>query len=233
MLRDGLAAAAIIAAGAVALLAMDRLLARAITRIAGRRIAAALHVAAPARIRLTGTLVAPQLASGKYRRIDLELPGLRAGSLMLAEARAVLTDVRAPLARTIAGGEVVVGQATASATIPFAALSERLPAGVAFRAKGADLRISGVLGLMPVRGTVAISAEARRIVLTPKAAGVPSLIGFAVDLRAMPPEMTITSVVVAADGLEFRVHGAGIRLRGRGPQPSGRRREPHSAGRGR
>jgi hypothetical protein len=232
VLRDGLAAA-IVAAAAATLFAMDRLLAFAVTLVAGRRIGAALQATAPARLRLTGALIAPQLVSGRYRRIGLELPDLRAGGLTLTGVTAVLADVRAPLVRTIAGGEVVIGGATAAATIPFASLSERLPAGLAFRPKGADLRISGVLGLMPVRGTVAISAEARRIVLTPKAAGVPSLVGFAVDLHAMPPGMTITSALVRAEGLEFGVHGTDIRVRSETPHAADRGREPHSAGRGR
>jgi len=211
--REVLAAAAILAVALAAMLATDRLVGRALTRIGGRRIAAAIHAAVPAKVRLTGTFVTPQVVSGCYRRVDLDLPSLRAGGLTLAGVTAVLTDVSAPLVRTISGGEIVVGQATATATIPFSWLGEKLPVGLALRRKGADLRISGVLGLMPVRGTVAISAEARRIVLTPKAAGVPSLVGFAVDLRAMPLGMTIKSVLVTADGLEFSVHGTDIRLR--------------------
>jgi len=105
---------------------------------------------------------------------------------------------------------------TATATIPFYALTERLPPGLIVQSHGSDLRISGSIWRMPVTGTLAVRAEPRQIALTPKVVGVPALVGFVIGLPAMPPQLTIRSVRISGAGLEVSVQGSGVSFAGSG-----------------
>jgi hypothetical protein len=66
--------------------------------------------------------------------------------------------------------------------------------------------------LMPVTGTLAISADRQRISVVPKVLGVPSLMAFVIGLPGLPPELTIDSVQVTDAGLEITLRGENVNL---------------------
>lgn len=194
------------AAVAAALIAADRGLAMLAARLVARRVTGAV------RVKIAGGPFVTQLIAGRYRSVDLTLAAFTGAGLDFADLTARLTEVLAPLGKLLTSGSVIAGEMTATATVPFRALAQRLPPGLSVRPHGDDLRISGSILRLPVSGTLGIKAEPRQISLTPKVAGVPSLVGFVIALPAMPPQLTIASVRVTTAGLEVSVHGRDVTL---------------------
>ena len=165
-----------------------------------------------ATVRIVGVPFLTQVAAGVYREVDVTLECFTAGGIEFRAAAVRLRQVRAPLRLLLAGRGLVAGQVSALATIPFSALTSRLPPGLVVRRQGAELRVSGSMLLMPVTGTLAISADRQRISVVPKVLGVPSLMAFVIGLPGLPPELTIDSVQVTDAGLEITLRGENVNL---------------------
>src|SRR5579875_3637495 len=219
--RVSLPGAVLLAGGVIAAaIAADRLAAR----IAGAA-AAASRAPEPPEVTIAGAFL-PQLARGVFRRIDVRAGAFRAGGLEFSGVTASLAGVRAPLpARSGAGP--VAARVTAVATIPLATLAGRLPGGLTLRAEGNTIRLAGSVLGMPVRGTLAVSAMPRALTVTPRLTGMPAIAGFVIDLAALPPGLAVSSVNVAAVGLEVRLEGREVRL---GPAGPARGAEPTRRG---
>ena len=208
------ATVAIAVAGVVAALTLaDAVTARIVRHRVARLIAAAWRTTSPPEVRVTGPFLV-QLVSGVYRKVRLTVPGFTAAGMDLTDLVASLSSVRAPISRLLAGDGVVVTELSASFAIPLAALNKRLPPGVALRWRRGELQIYSPLIAMPVAGTVAIDTDRRHISVTPRVAGVPSLVGVRVDLPTLPQEVTITSITVAQAALTVSVAGHNVRLAG-------------------
>lgn len=207
---------ALLAAGAaviVVVAAADRLLAAVAVRQVGRRIKLASHASAVPKVRFVRGPFLPQLLAGVYRDIDVTIGAFSAGGIDFSGMTARLSEVRVPLRRVLTGG-VLASQITATATIPFSVLGGRLPPGLTLRQQGDDMRVSGTVLRVPVFGTLGIRADREKISVTPKVIGVPALVGFAIGLPALPPEVKITSVRVTGGGLDLTVRGTAVRLGG-------------------
>ena len=201
-------AAAAIAAG---LIGADRAAAGIARRQVAQRIAAAWRTTATPGVRIVGPFLI-QLIGGVYRNVRLTVPAVTAAGVDFTDISASLTRVRAPIGRLLAGGGIVITELSASVAIPFTALNKRLPAGFALRRHRDELQIFSPLVAWPVDATVAIDPDLRHIAVTPRLARVPSLVGFRIDLPAMPPEVTITSIAVTDTTLLVDVAGRDVRL---------------------
>lgn len=203
----------VLAAVAASVATLDRLLAVVTVRRAARRIGASGNARSVPVVRIAGTPFLTQLISGRYRDVTVTLTAFTVGGADFSGLTARLTQVRAPLRALLAGGGLVAGQMTATATIPLSALSSRLPQGLRLRQKGGELRVSGSVLRMPVSGVLRIRvADPQRISVIPKVLGVPSLVGFVIGLPAMPPQLVIKSVRVTGDGLEVSLRGDNVTL---------------------
>jgi hypothetical protein len=159
-----------------------------------------------------GTPFLTQLATGVFREVVVSLDRFIIGGVEFRACTARLRRVRAPLRLLLAGRGLVAGQVSALTTIPFSALTSRLPPGLVVRRQGAELRVSGSMLLMPVTGTLAISADRQRISVVPKVLGVPSLMAFVIGLPGLPPELTIDSLQVTDAGVEIMLRGENVNL---------------------
>ncbi len=182
-----------------------------IRRRVARRIAVAWRTTSEPAVRIAGPFLI-QLIGGVYRQVRLTVPALTAAGMDFTDISASLTRVRAPLRRLLAGDGIVIAELSASLAIPFAALNKRLPAGFALRRYRRQLQIYSPLVALPVDATVAIDADLRHISVTPRLAGMPSLVGFRIDLPAMPRDVTITSITVTDATLLVNVAGSDVRL---------------------
>jgi hypothetical protein len=205
-------AAVLVAAAAGA----DRLVAFLAVRRVSRIIAAAFSAASPALVSIGGRLFLPQLLSGVYREAEVTLTAFSAGGVEFSGINARLTGVRAPLRHLVRGGAVVADHVTATATLPLSALRSRLPPGLTLRRQGDSLAVVAALPT-PVSGVLSITADARHIVITPRVLGIPSLVGFAIALASMPPELAIDGVVVNDVGLEVSMRGQNVAFAGKRP----------------
>lgn len=196
---------------AAALVGADRLTATVARRRVAGLIAAAWRTVRGPDVRIAGSFLI-QLIVGSYRRVGLTVPAFTAGGMEFAGLEAELTAVRAPVRDLLAGRGLVIGEVAATVAISFAALSSRLPPGFAFRRHGHELRIHGWALAVPVWGTVEISADLRRISISPRIAGIPSLVGFRIELPAMPHEVTITAIRVAQEALTVTLIGRDVRI---------------------
>ena len=208
MLSTVVIAAAAIAAG---LTGADRTAARIARRRVAQRLAAAWHTTAAPDVRVGGPFLI-QLICGVYRNVRLTVPAVTAAGVDFTDISASLRRVRAPIGRLLAGSGIVITELSASFAIPFTALNRRLPGGFALRRHRDELQIFSPLVAWPVDATVAIDPDLRHIAVTPRLARVPSLVGFRIDLPAMPPEVTITSITVTDTTLLVDVAGRDVRL---------------------
>jgi hypothetical protein len=197
---------------AIALAGADRLLAVLVGRTAGRRLAAALGGGSGAAVRITSAPFLTQLAAGVYRNIEVSAAVFTAGGIEFRGLSARLSQVHAPMRRLLARRGLVAGKVTAIMTIPLSLIADRLPRGLELRRNGADLAISGWAMLVPVSGTLAVTADGQRISVVPRMLGVPSLVGFAVALPGLPRELCITDIRVSDGGLEVTVSGDNVNL---------------------
>ena len=183
--------------------------------IARRRVAAligtAWRAAAAPDVRIGGPFLI-QFIRGRYREVRLSVTAFTAGGMEFSGLDAWLGKVRAPVRGLLAGHGLVAGDIRATVAIPFSALSERLPPGFALRRHGHRLAVHGWALAVPVSGTVEISADLRWISVSPRVAGIPSLVGFRIELPAMPQAVDITSVSVADAGLTVTMAGRDVRL---------------------
>jgi hypothetical protein len=200
-------AAVLVAAAAGA----DRLVAFLAVRRVSRIIGTAFSAASPALVSIGGGLFLPQMLSGVYRRAEVTLTAFSAGGVEFSGINARLTGVRAPLRHLVRGGTVVADHVTATVALPLSALRSRLPPGLTLRRQGDGLAVVAALPT-PVSGVLAITADARHIVITPRVLGIPSLVGFAIALASMPPELAIDDVVVTDAGLEVSICGQNVAL---------------------
>ncbi|HWF82819.1 MAG TPA: DUF2993 domain-containing protein [Streptosporangiaceae bacterium] len=196
---------------AAALAGVDRLAAWIARRRVAGLIGVALRVAAAPDVRIGGPFLV-QFIGGRYRQVRLSLLAFTAGGVEFGRLDASLAKVRAPLRGLVAGHGVVVGDVMATVAIPFATLVKRLPPGFTLRRHGTELVIHGSALAVPVTGTVEISADLRQISVNPRVAGIPSLVGFRIELPAMPQAVEITSISVADTALTVTVAGRDVRL---------------------
>jgi LmeA-like phospholipid-binding len=197
---------------AVAMAGVDRLLAAVVSRGVGRRLAAVLGSASGAAVRITSVPFLTQLVAGVYREVEVTAAAFTAGGIEFRGLSARLSQVHAPVRRLPARHGLVAGQVTAIMTIPLSVLAERLPRGLELRRRGADLAVSGRALLTPVSGTLAVTADGQRISVVPRVLGVPSLVGFVIALRGLPPELCIAALQVTDSGLEVTVSGDNVNL---------------------
>lgn len=181
--------------------------------IARRRVAeligAAWRAVAAPHVRISGPFLI-QFVAGRYRQVRLSVPAFTAGGVRFGGLDASLSKVRAPVRGLLAGRGLVVGDVMATVAIPFSALSDRLPPGLSLRRHGRELAIHGWALAVPVTGTVEISADMRRISVNPRVAGIPSLVGFRIELPAMPQAVEITSISVADTALTVIMSGRDV-----------------------
>lgn len=196
---------------AVALVGADRVVAAVARRRVAGLIAVAWRTAREPAVRIGGSFLI-QLMTGSYRRVGLTVPSFTAGGMEFAGLEAELTGVRAPVRDLRAGRGLVVSEVAATVAIPFAALSSRLPPGFAFRKHGHELGIHGWALAVPVSGKVEISSDLRHISVSPRIAGIPSFVGFRLELPAMPHEVTITAISVTEEALTVALAGRDVRI---------------------
>lgn len=206
MLRTVLTVVAVVV---VALVGADRMGARIARRRVAGLIGAAWRAAAAPDVRIDGPFLV-QFIRGRYRRVRLSVPDFIVGGMEFGGLDASLTEVRAPLRGLFAGHGLVAGDVSATVAIPFSALSKRLPPGFALRRHGHELAVQGWALAVPVTGTLEISADRRRISVNPRVAGIPSLVGFRIELPAMPPAVEITSISVADTALTVTMAGRDV-----------------------
>ena len=198
---------------ALALAGADRLAARTVTRRVARRVQAAAAAREPAHVHIAGVPFVTQAVRGRYRHVDVALAAFGINGVEFSSLVATLSGVRAPLRALLAGDGLVVGQVSATVTIPLTVLRQRLPRGLTVAAHRGDLRISGTLMYLPVYGRLAVTAERHRLYFTPLGlGGFPALVGFGLVVPGLPDRLAIETVQVTAAGLVVRLSGADVHL---------------------
>lgn len=200
-------------------------------------------------MRISGPFL-PQFIVGRFRQVRVWVPAFTAAGIEFDGLDATLTDVRTPVRAWSADrrpqhgsglrlghglrlgrgprlgpgpgpGRVVAGELTATASIPFAVLADRLPPGFTLRRHeherhGQELRIHGWALAVPVTGTVEISADLSSISVNPRLAGIPSLVGFRIELPGLPPGVAITSIGLAETSITVSLAGRDVQFAGAG-----------------
>ncbi len=211
----------------VLLVTADRVATAVAERKISDRLASAYGLPAKPGVGIAGFPFLTQVLSGSYHTVSIDVPSVMAGGVRVTGLYARFTGVRASLAQVLGRSpEPVTAQAaTATGTVPLAALRTGLPHGVTLRQHGRWLDVAGTthyLGVaVPYSATVQPSASAAGITLTPRqiqvgrAAHVPArtLAGrlrFTVPLGALPLHLRISAVRVGRAGLHISATGRDV-----------------------
>ena len=193
------------------------------------RLASAYGLPAKPGVGIAGFPFLTQVLSGSYHTVHIDVPSVLAGGVRVTQLDTRFTGVRASLAQVLGRSpEPVTAQAaTATGTVPPAALRRGLPPGVTLRQQGHALNVAGTthyLGVaVPYSASVQPSASSAGITLTPRqvqvghAAHLPArtLAGrlrFTIPLGALPLHLRISSVRVGPAGLDISATGRDVQF---------------------
>jgi hypothetical protein len=168
-----------------------------------------------------------QVVSGHYDEIDVSTGQLTTQGVTVDDLVAKLTGVRAPMSDLLGHGSssIAAAQVSGTATVPFASVRSRLPAGVQLSQDGSALRLSGkvsYLGLsVPVTADALLSPSGAGIAVTPTriqvangGSALSSLISgqfrFVVPVTGLPLHLAIKSVSVVPGGVRVGVAATNV-----------------------
>jgi hypothetical protein len=203
----------------IVLVAADRISAYAAQRKISGRVASAYRLSPPPSVTIRGFPFLTQVVAGRYRQVDIAVTSVTAGGVEMRDLRARFTGVHAPLVRLIGNGPASVSAdgATATALIPFASVSRRLPLGITLGADGGALKLSGKIGYqgfqVPVSAAVSLHVTATSIEVLPRNVTVGgtlpvppgplgSRLAIALPVHDLPMHLEVTGVRVTDGGFE-------------------------------
>lgn len=178
----------------------------------------AYHLPSKPSVSVRGFPFLTQVVSRHYDEIDVSTGQLTTQGVTVNNLVAKLTGVRAPMSDLMGHGSATISAARVSgtATVPFASVRRRLPAGVRLSQDGNALRLSGkvsYLGLsLPVTADALLSPSGSGIAVTPTriqvahdGGALSSLISgqfhFVVPITGLPLHLSIKSVHVVPGGV--------------------------------
>lgn len=209
---------------------VDRVAVAAAQREIARQVAAQAALSSPPTVKIHGFPFLTQAVSGHYDEIDIAMGQVSRDGVTVDDVTADLRDIQAPLAELLGPGAKTIdaGSATATAVVPFATISRRVPSGLVVRDRGGDLLLTGyttVAGFrVPVQALVTLDVTRAGIVATPRqiqAAGADlpvsvarQRLAFVVPVHQLPMGLRITRVHVVPDGLQVTASGTNVALTG-------------------
>jgi hypothetical protein len=178
----------------------------------------AYHLPSKPSVSVHGFPFLTQVISGHYDEIDMSTRQLTTQGVTVDNLTAKLTGVRAPLSDLTGHGAATISaaQVSGTATVPFASVRRRLPAGVQLSQDGSALRLSGkvsYLGLsLPVTADAVLSPSGSGVAVTPTriqvahdGGALSSLISgqfhFVVPITGLPLRLSVKSVHVVPGGV--------------------------------
>jgi LmeA-like phospholipid-binding len=217
----------------VVLVAADRISAYVAQRKVASRVAGTYSLPDPPTVTIQGFPFLTQVVAGHYSQVDVALSAVTAGGVEMRDLRARFTGVRAPLARLLGNGPGTVSadDAAATALIPFASVSRRLPLGITLSPDGGAVKLSGKIGYLgfevPVSAAVSLHVTATAIEISPRnvtvggTVPVPpgplgSRLAIALPVHDLPMHLKVTSVRVTDGGFEVSASARGVEFENNG-----------------
>ncbi|HEV2374282.1 MAG TPA: DUF2993 domain-containing protein [Streptosporangiaceae bacterium] len=189
------------------------------------RVATAYNLPSKPAVGIAGFPFLTQVVAGDYQEIDISTPQVQANGVTLHNLAAHFMGVHASLSQLLGQGQasVMADQATGSATVPFAAISQRLPRGVHIKPSGSDLQVTAAARLQGVRrscqATTALDVAGSGLMLTLvnlECAGVHLPVSvlpqssFNIPLSALPLHLHLASVHITPGGLQIGVSARNV-----------------------
>lgn len=220
---------------------LDRVAVRVVAAQIATRAQQTEHLPTRPAVSIGGTLFLPQVATGRYRDVNVEIRGLRQADVRIDRVRTHLDGVRIPLS-TIVRGQVTripVDQLDADVELTFADMNAYLASqGSALRISKADagsgsgsaILVQGTVSILgsdyPVSGTADIGVLPAAVTFQPRelsegvAAVVPpalrqlalSLLTVRVPVDGLPFNLQLRSATVAPDRMRFSAAGHDVVL---------------------
>ena len=217
----------------ILLIAADRISAYVAQRKVASRLASAYSLSSPPSVTIQGFPFLTQVMAGRYTQVDVALSSVMAGDVEMRDLRARFTGVHAPLVRLLGNGTGTVSadDATATALIPFASVSRRLPLGITLAADGGALKLSGKIGYqgfqVPVSAAVSLHVTATSIEVSPRNVTVGgtlpvppgplgSRLALVLPVHDLPMHLKVTSVRITNGGFEVSASARDVEFENNG-----------------
>lgn len=186
-------------------------------------------------VSIGGPLFLPQVLSGNYRDLDIDIRGSVEDGLRIDRVRSHLDGVRIPLSDIINGDvtKIPVDHLDADVELTFTDLNAYLAAQgstLTLSPVGPDIRVSGTIDILgtsyPVDGTAVIDVEPAAVTYLPKelADGLTSilppdwhdearaLLTIRIPVEGLPFNLELTSATVLPDRMRFSAAGQNVIL---------------------
>lgn len=169
-----------------------------------------------------------EVASGQYQQVDVSVGSLMSNNVPVQNLDAQFTSVHAPLRQVLGSGSgtITAGQATGTATVPYSAVNEHLPAGVTVSADGSDLKMSGTTSYLghqvPFSATASVGVAGDRVTISPHdltidgqgriPASVVGPLTVALPVSGLPMHLSLNSVQPTPSGLRVSVAAQNVQF---------------------
>lgn len=196
--------------------------------VSEQRTQAAAALASRPEVQVRGLLFLPQLVSGRYRRVEVNIDEVASRGVRLSEVHADLLDVRVPF-RDLIGGtvdRVLVGRSTGQALVRYEDLNRYLEQnGQPFTiSAGTDggAHVKGAVMVagqqVPVGGDVTLAVQDGAVQVSPRPSadtGDPSAgrpLTFTLPLADLPYGQRLSGITAGPDGVQLQVAGTDVVL---------------------
>lgn len=169
-----------------------------------------------------------EVASGQYQQVNVSVGSLMSNNVPVQNLDAQFTSVHAPLRQVLGSGSetITADQAAGTATVPYSAVNEHLPAGITVSADGSDLKMSGTTSYLgrqvPFSATASVGVAGEKITISPHdltidgQAGIPaSVVGpltVALPVSDLPMHLSLSSVQPTRSGLQVSVSAQNVQF---------------------
>src|SRR5919109_1832619 len=129
----------------VLLVAADRITLVVAEHQVSSKLATTYNLQQPPGVSIHGFPFLTEVAAGQYQQVDVSVGSLESNNVPVQNFDAQFTSVHAPLQQMLGSGSstITADQATGTATVPYSAVNQHLPAGVTVGADGSNLKMSG------------------------------------------------------------------------------------------
>lgn len=209
--------------------AADRVLVSAAEEVVARRAQVAADLNQEPKADIHGFPFLTQAVRGVYGQVDVSLPVVERDDLRVKNLVVHLHDVHAPLGPMLSrdsSATVRAESATASAVIPYEALSSHLPDGIRAHPAADGFRLTGTITRLgqkvSAHVTMNVSLRQGELVFSPsdvKVEGLPvtdaltRLFDFTVDVGSLPYGLRLTGVEATKNGIRLHAKRKDLVLR--------------------
>jgi hypothetical protein len=208
---------------AVLLVIVDRAGLYIAQREVGIRAQSAYNLRERPNVTIQGIPFLTQVASGKYKQIDISIPSVTTDGVQVRDIDLQATNVHASLSLLLGqdSGNVTAANVTGTGMISFAQIQQKLPRGVRIGDDGSTLSVTGSTPYGVIKGTARLGLSSSGITVTPQQLSIAGVNAGALASRftytiptagLLPLHLSVTGVRVTQGGVLLQASGHNVKI---------------------